>query len=130
MTDDSVGVTALHQIAQNADDLDRAVVFYRDVLGLRFIARFDPPGLAFFDLGATRLLLEENAPSTILYLRVEDIDAAFASLRERGVITEGEPHVIHVDEDGQFGEAGGADWMAFFRDSEDNLLALVTRKPA
>ena len=41
----------LHQIAQNAKDLDRAVAFYRDVLALPFLGRFDPPGLAFFDLG-------------------------------------------------------------------------------
>ncbi len=39
----------MHQVAQRAEDLDRAVGFYRDTLELPFIARFDPPGLAFFD---------------------------------------------------------------------------------
>jgi catechol 2,3-dioxygenase-like lactoylglutathione lyase family enzyme len=50
-------VDGLHQVAQKADDLDASVAFYRDVLGLRLIARFDPPGLAFFELGGSRLLL-------------------------------------------------------------------------
>ena len=55
-------VDGLHQVAQKADDLDESVAFYRDVLGLRLIARFDPPGLAFLDLGGSRLLLEPAAP--------------------------------------------------------------------
>jgi methylmalonyl-CoA/ethylmalonyl-CoA epimerase len=53
----------VHQIAQHAGDLDRAIVFYRDTLGLRFIAKFDLPGLAIFDLGNTRLSLEHGAPA-------------------------------------------------------------------
>ncbi len=51
-------VAGLHQVAQRAVELERAITFYRDILAVRFIARFDPPGLAFFDLGGTRLLLE------------------------------------------------------------------------
>ena len=48
--------------------MDRAEAFYRDVFGLRWIARFDPPGLLFFDLGNVRLLLEDGAPPSLLYL--------------------------------------------------------------
>ena len=51
----------VHQVAQRAEDLDRAVEFYRDALGVPLIARFDPPGLAFFDLGNTRLLLNRGS---------------------------------------------------------------------
>jgi methylmalonyl-CoA/ethylmalonyl-CoA epimerase len=118
----------VHQIAQHADDLDRATVFYRDVLGVALIARFDPPGIAFFDLGNTRLLLQPNASSTLLYFEVVDIDASFRSLSAAGVEFVDEPHRIHRDDDGQFGPAGGEEWMAFFRDSEQNLLALVERR--
>ncbi len=118
----------LHQIAQRADDLDRAVVFYRDTLGLALIARFDPPGLAFFDLGNTRLLLEQGAPTAILYLEVDDIDASTRSLRAAGVDFVEEPHLIHRDDVGTFGPAGAEEWMTFFRDSEANLLALVERR--
>ena len=120
--------TRLHQIAQHADDLDRAVAFYRDTLGLRFVGRFDPPGLAFFDLGNTRLLLEANAPTAILYLEVGDIDASSQALRDADVTLVGEPHLIHRDEAGDFGPPGSEEWMAFFRDSEDNLVGLVERR--
>jgi len=122
-------VAALHQVAQKADDLDRAVAFYRDVLGLPFIARFDPPGLAFFDLGATRLLIETGDVSSLLYLWVDDIDAAYEELKAKGVEFVDEPHLIHRDDDGTFGAAGEEEWMVFFRDSEGNLVGLATRRP-
>ena len=121
--------TRLHQVSQRAHDLDRAVAFYRDVLGYPFIARFDPPGLAFFDLGNTRLLLEASAPSVVLYLEVDDVTAAHRGLVAAGVVFVADPHRIHHDEVGHFGPVGGEEWMAFFRDSEDNLLALVERRP-
>ena len=120
--------TRLHQVSQRAHDLDRAVAFYRDVLGYPLVARFDPPGLAFFDLGNTRLLLEAAAPSVVLYLEVDDLAVAHRDLVAAGVIIVAEPHLIHHDEAGQFGPTGGEEWMAFFRDSEDNLLALVERR--
>src|SRR5262245_53347766 len=74
----------VHQIAQRADDLDRAVEFYRDTLGLPLITRFDPPGLAFFDLGNVRLLIERGANPATLYLEVDDIDGAVATLEAAG----------------------------------------------
>jgi methylmalonyl-CoA/ethylmalonyl-CoA epimerase len=118
----------LHQIAQRAGDLDRAVAFYRDVLGIPFVARFDPPGLAFFDLGNTRLLLEHGAPAALLYLEVDDIDARTRTLTKAGVEFIDAPHLIHRDDIGQFGAAGTEEWMVFFRDSEHNLVGLVERR--
>ena len=118
----------VHQVAQRADDLHRAVGFYRDTLALPFIARFDRPGLAFFDLGNTRLILNGAAPAALLYFDVKDIDAGFRSLGGRGVEFVDQPHRIHRDEDGLFGPVGNEEWMAFFRDSEQNLLALVERR--
>lgn len=123
-------VTGLHQVAQHAVDLDRAIRFYRDILGAKFIARFDPPGLAFFDLGGTRLLIESGAPSAMLYLRVQDIDAAHRTLSDRGVTFEEDPHPIYRDADGIFGRRGEEEWLAAFRDSEGNLLALMARRVA
>jgi methylmalonyl-CoA/ethylmalonyl-CoA epimerase len=122
-------IQSLHQVAQRCTDLDRSIAFYRDVLGLRFIARFDPPGLAFFDLGTTRLLLEEDARSAVLYFRVPRIHDAYESLRDQGVTFDGPPHLIHRDEAGQFGDAGEEEWMAFFRDPDDNIVVLVERRP-
>jgi methylmalonyl-CoA/ethylmalonyl-CoA epimerase len=121
-------VTGLRQVAQHVDDMDRAVAFYRDVLGLPFIARFDPPGLAFFDLGSTRLLLETGAPTAIHYLGVDDVAATTEELRLAGVVIESEPHVIHVDDEGRFGPPGEAEEMSFFRDSEGNLVGLAGRR--
>jgi methylmalonyl-CoA/ethylmalonyl-CoA epimerase len=121
-------IERLHQIAQRAEDLDRATAFYGEVLELPLIARFDPPGLVFFDLGNARLLLEQGAPSAILYLEVGDIEATVRSLVDRGVTIVQEPHLIHRDDDGLFGTAGAEEWMAFFKDSEDNLLGLVERR--
>src|SRR5262249_9663688 len=118
-------ITGLTQIAQGAKDLDRAEAFYRDQLGLPFIARFDPPGLVFFDLGGPRLLLEVGDASALLYFEVDDIEARYAELQAAGVTCVGEPHVIHRDDDGTFGPVGNEGWMAFFRDSEDNLLSLT-----
>jgi methylmalonyl-CoA/ethylmalonyl-CoA epimerase len=105
------------------------VRFYRDRLGLPFIARFDPPGLAFFDLGNTRLLLEQGAPTALLYFEVDDIDAEVQTLASNGVEIVGEPHLVHRDVGGQFGPAGTEEWMASFHDSESNFVTLVERRP-
>ena len=122
-------LSRLHQIALGAPDLDASIAFYRDVLGAAFIARFDPPGLAFFDFEGVRLLLERNASNGTLYFYVEDIDAAAAELTGRGVSIASGPVMIHRDEDGTFGPAGAEEWMAFFQDPAGNTLALATRRP-
>src|SRR5438105_10141106 len=115
----------LLQVAQRSSDLDRSIAFYGDVLGLSFITSFDPPGLAFFDLDGVRLLLEAGAPSAILYLTVDDIDGEFARLRDAGVEMVEEPHLVYRDDDGTFHWRGTEEWMCFFKDPDDNLLALV-----
>jgi methylmalonyl-CoA/ethylmalonyl-CoA epimerase len=120
----------LRQVSQPAADLDRAIAFYRDVLGLRLIARYGD--LSFFDLDGTRLLLERsdtNQGSAILYLAVSDLDNAWHELTERGVNFVGPPHTIFTDGDGTFGTAGEDERMAFFHDTEGNLLALSSREP-
>lgn len=120
----------VHQVALHVEDLARATAFYRDVVGLTWIATFDPPGLAFFELRGTRLLLEEGAPSSLIYLGVADVALEVERLRAAGVTIEGEPHVIFTDEAGQFGPKGMTETMAFFRDSEGNLVGLAARQPA
>jgi methylmalonyl-CoA/ethylmalonyl-CoA epimerase len=117
----------LHQVAQHADDLDRAVAFYAGVLGCEVIGRFDPPGLAFLRLGPVRLLLEVNAPSALIYLRVDDARVTVDELGAAGVVIESGPHLIHTDADGAFGPAGWQEWMAFIRDTEGNLVGLASR---
>jgi methylmalonyl-CoA/ethylmalonyl-CoA epimerase len=119
-------MTDIVQVAQRADDLDRAAAFYTRLLGSGPIGRFDPPGLLFFDLGGTRLLLETGAPPATLYLGVDDVRTGVRALRADGVMVESEPHVIFVHEDDALGPAGKAEWQAFIRDSEGNLVGLVS----
>ena len=120
----------LAQVAQHADDLDRAAAFYERLLGAPPLARFDPPGLVFFAVGGgTRLLLETGAPPALIYLEVADVRARLEELRADGVVVETEPHVIHTHTDDTLGPAGTDEWMAFVRDSEGNLVGLVSRAP-
>ena len=116
------------QIAQHADDLERAAAFYTRLLGAGPTATYDPPGLVFFDLGGVRLLLDRAAPSALHYLRVDGIDAEVARLREAGVVVESDPHVIFSHGVGTLGPAGTDEWQAFVRDSEGNLVGLVEQR--
>ena len=125
----SLQLGPLRQLSQGARDLDRAIAFYRDVLGLRLIARFGD--LAFFDLNGVRLLLEpgeEDATGRVLYFAVDDIKVARSELGGRGVAFEDEVHIIFSDAQGTFGAAGEDEWMTFFRDTEGNMLALSSRE--
>src|SRR5213083_2193008 len=99
-------ISGLVQVAQRAADLEESVAFYRDVLGLRLMGKFDPPGIAFFDLNGTRLFLSNGSAPATLYFRVADIEAAHKELMGRGVAFVEEPHMIFRDDQGQFGTAG------------------------
>ncbi|MGZ8719355.1 MAG: VOC family protein [Aeromicrobium sp.] len=118
------------QVAQHADDLNRAAAFYEDLLGHPPAARFDPPGLLFFILGETRLLLERGAPPATIYLEVDDVPTRIDELRSHGVHIESEPHVIFRHEDDRLGPSGQDEWMAFIKDTEDNLVGLVSYSPS
>lgn len=119
-----IGITRLGQIAVNAKDVERAAAFYQNVLGLNLLFKA-PPGLAFFDCGGVRLMLaraekpEFDHPSSVLYFAVPDIRSAYGKLKESGVRFEDEPHVIAKMPTHDL-------WMTFFRDSEGNLLALMS----
>ncbi|GAB3928510.1 glyoxalase [Microlunatus endophyticus] len=117
----------LLQIAQHAEDLDRAAAWYEQVLQTAPAARFDPPGLLFFQLDDVRLLLDRAAPSALIYLAVPDVRQTVETLRTDGVTIDSEPHVIFSHDDDTLGPAGSTEWMAFVRDSESNLVGLVSQ---
>lgn len=129
---DSITIDGMHQVALSTSDIDRSTEFYRAALGLKLIAVIDPPGLAFFDVDGVRLSLMQNDDAepgdSVIYFRVADIDAAMEALKKRSVTIEQDPELVFRDEQGQFGEAGEEEWMAFFRDPDGNLLALASRK--
>jgi methylmalonyl-CoA/ethylmalonyl-CoA epimerase len=119
----------LFQVAQRAVDLERARVFYSGLLGVEASGMFDPPGFVFFQLGPVRLLLDREAPSALLYFTVPDVREFANVWRERGGKIEREPEVIFAHDDDQLGPAGTEEWMTFIRDSEGNLLGLVSHHP-
>src|SRR5258705_12978572 len=118
------GLSAIGQIAVNVHDIERAVEFYRDKLGMKFLFSA-PPKLAFFDCDGIRLMLspperaEFDHPSSIIYFNVDDIQVAYATLSERGVVFEEQPAFV--------ANMGTYDlWIGAFRDSENNLLAMMS----
>jgi len=118
-----VHLDGLMQVAVNVKDVDRATAFYRDALGLKFL--FSAPGLAFFDSGGVRLMLAKperpdlDHPSSVLYFRAGTIEDAHRALSARGVPFLTKPHVVHRADDYDL-------WLAEFRDSEGNILALMS----
>ncbi len=122
----AVSLSHIGQIAVPVDDLGRAVAFYRDTLGMRFLFQA-PPGLAFFQCGTVRLMLDkpireqpghDRSRASIIYYKVDDIHAAHAALQAKGVPFDAAPHLIAKMPDHDL-------WMAFFKDTEGNTLALM-----
>ena len=119
----------LRQVAQRIENLDRAVAFYNEILGVEPVAVFNPPGFAFYKLGQTRLFLDVNAPSSLIYLEVPSVRKSIDELRARGIKVLSEPHIIFPDPGGVF-DAPGDEWLGFVEDSEGNHLGLMSREPA
>ena len=118
----------LVQVALRAEDLDRAAAFYEELLGTPPTARFDPPGLLFFDAGGVRLMFGRESVPSLVYLGVDDVETTLAALRDRVEVIS-EPHVIFSHTDDSLGPAGNDEWQAFVRDSEGNSVGLVSWKP-
>jgi len=127
MTTSSTALGRIGQIALTVHDMDRAIAFWRDTVGLKFL--FQAPNVAFFDVAGVRLMLgsaespDVKPAGTVLYFEVEDLDRAFESLRERGAVVAkgGEPHFI--------ANLGQKElWMAFLLDPDGNLFALMSER--
>lgn len=118
------GFDQILQVAVPVSDVDRAIAFYRDTLGMRFLFKA-PPGLGFFDCGGVRLMLDAPAKaqaqnySSVIYYRTKDILAAREELRERGVDFIEEPHLIAKMPDHDL-------WLAVFKDPDENLIGLMS----
>lgn len=121
------GLSTIGQIAIPVQNLARATAFYRDSLGMKFLFSAGP--LVFFDAGGVWLMLsrpetpELERTGSILYFKVDNIHAMFELLRSKQVRFEDQPHQI-AD------MSSYALWMAFFRDSEGNLLSIMAEIPA
>lgn len=122
-------VGALSEIAQITNvvhDIDRAVRFHRDVLGLPLLFQA-PPSLAFFQCGNLRLMLspaetaDQDHPGSCLYFRVTNIEDVHGVLAGRGVTFVDKPHRVHQTADYEL-------WMTFFHDPDKNPMALMEEK--
>jgi methylmalonyl-CoA/ethylmalonyl-CoA epimerase len=103
-------------------DLDRAISFYRDTLGLPLLFTA-PPQMSFFQAGTVRLLVgvpEESGPrqSATIYFRVADIHAVANTIVERGVSLRSEPHLVHRTATSEL-------WLCDFADPDGNPLCLM-----
>ena len=124
----NISLGQIGQISVNVRDLDRAVAFYKDRLGLKHL--FSVPGglMAFFDCGGIRVMLaiperlDLDHPSSIIYFKVPGIEQAHEALVSRQVHFETEPMLVAP-------MATHDLWFAEFRDSENNVLALMCEKP-
>jgi len=121
---------SLNQIGQifvNVKDLDRAIAFYRDTLGMTFLFQA-PPNMAFFDCGGIRLMLgiadrpELDHPSSIIYYKVDDIERVYEIFSARGVEFIAKPHLVAPMQTYDL-------WLADFKDSEGNVVALMSEVP-
>ena len=120
-------LSSIGQIFVNVKDLDRAIAFYRDTLGMKFLFQA-PPNMAFFDCGGIRLMLgiadrpELDHPASIIYYKVADIEKVYQIFKARGVEFVIKPHLVAPMPTYDL-------WLADFRDSEGNLLALMSEVP-
>ncbi len=120
-------LSRIGQIFVNVKDFDRAIAFYRDVLGMKFLFQA-PPNMAFFDCDGIRLMLgvadrpELNHPASIIYYKVDDIERVYEIFKARGVEFVVKPHLVAPMPTYDL-------WLADFRDSEGNLLALMSEVP-
>jgi len=123
---ESLMLNTIGQIAITVRDVEKATTFYRDKLGLKFLFKA-PPKMAFFQCGTISLLVGENEtgefrPSTtILYFDVLNIDASYTALLQREVSFVAAPHLVHKTADFEL-------WMAFFKDPDENMFAIQSRK--
>jgi predicted enzyme related to lactoylglutathione lyase len=117
------GISQIGQIALTVQDLEEAIRFYRDSLGLPFL--FQVPRLAFFNCDGIRLMLalpereEKVAATSVIYFRVAGIHAAHDRLAEGGIAFEQTPHRVASLAEHDL-------WLASFRDASGNLLALMS----
>jgi methylmalonyl-CoA/ethylmalonyl-CoA epimerase len=118
-------LSTIGQIALPVSDADRSEHFYGHVLGLPRLFRFGT--LVFFDCGGTRLMLEGSgklpvpAGGVCHYFKVQAIEATFEQLKTKGLAFVDQPHLVAKMPDHEL-------WMAFFRDPDGHMLALMEEK--
>jgi methylmalonyl-CoA/ethylmalonyl-CoA epimerase len=113
------------QLLIPVENLERAIGFYRDTLGIKFLFAA-PPQMSFFMAGNVRLLVgvpeSPRARSSMVYFKVSDIHAVYKTLGERGVTFGAAPHLVHRAATSEL-------WLTDFKDPDGNDLALMSELP-
>jgi predicted enzyme related to lactoylglutathione lyase len=119
-------VSEIRQIAVTVSNVEAALRFYRDVLGLTFLFSAGPD-LAFLDAGGIRLMLTTPqghgsvGANSILYFKVSDIDATHSAFVTRGATNERTPQLTAKMPDHEL-------WIGFLRDPDGNLVGLLEER--
>jgi predicted enzyme related to lactoylglutathione lyase len=119
-------LSEIRQIAITVSEVETALVFYRDVLGLTFLFR-PSPDLAFLSAGNVRIMLSTPqgagtvGHNSILYFKVADIAATHAAILGRGAKNERNPQLAAKMPDHEL-------WTGFVRDPDGNLVGLMEEK--
>lgn len=119
----SIQIERIDQISVRVHDIERAISFYRNKLGLKM--QFNTGNMAFFDVNGITIMLsipetgEFDHPGSVIYFAVKDINTSYKTLLDNSVNMRGEPHIVYQTESFE-------QWMAFFEDEDNNLLALTS----
>jgi predicted enzyme related to lactoylglutathione lyase len=119
-------LSEIRQIAITVSDVETALVFYRDVLGLTFLFR-PSQNLAFLSAGRVRIMLSTPqgagtiGHNSILYFKVADIAAMHGAIIGRGAKNERDPQLAARMPDHEL-------WIGFVRDPDGNLVGLMEEK--
>lgn len=118
-------LTGVMQLAIPVKDIERAITFYRDKIGLQLL--MNSPNMAFLDCGGIRIYLDANpgtveaAKNSMIYFRTGDVEQAHSAFKQRGVTIHQHPQVIAALPDRDV-------WLMWIRDSEENLLGIMEER--
>lgn len=124
---ESIDISTIGQIAIAVSELEPAIYFYRDILGLQLLFQAGP-NLAFFQCGTVRLMLttlqgeEKDHRTSVIYYKVSDINYSTEQLKNKGVTFVREPQLTAKMPDHEL-------WMGFIRDPDENLIGIMAELP-
>ncbi|WP_251360081.1 VOC family protein [Kangiella sp. TOML190] len=117
-------ITGIQQIHVQVENIERAIDFYQNTLGLTLVMSFPDQSMAFFDCGGTRLYLGKNPEydsKAFIYYRSDNLEADVQNLKAKQVFIVKEPIMIHKTDQSE-------SWLCAFKDSEGNILHLMQDK--
>ena len=124
----TIKLSTIAQIALTVSDVDTALGFYRNLLGLELLFSAGP-NLAFLNADGVRIMLStpqgagKVGANSVLYFKVSDIETTHTKLVAAGAKSERVPQLAAKMPDHEL-------WLSFLRDPDANLLALLEEKRA